>query len=293
MASRSSSPSSSRCGGRTCTWRAASSIARGRPSSRAQSAASTGVAAPSQATVGVTSRARATNSRTASDRRMSLSVAFRGSPTSSGGTGTSTSPGTPSCSRLVVRIRSRGHPASNCSASLAQSSTTCSQLSSTSSTRPSTHAFSTVSTRSRPGSSRPSAVATAAVTTDPAGSGASSTHHSPPRYDRRTSGISSTASRVLPTPAGPVSVTNRCRWSSGRRSSSSRSRPTNSSTPEAGGRPGRALMVTTIRLTCRPGRSPRPRPARASAAPTWRGSPADTPRLSVRTGRAGPRCSRW
>ena len=193
-------------------------MARGSPSSCAHRAATGGRMSSVSSKEGTTSRARSANSRIAGLARMSSSRAPAPvwvSGTGSGPTGYSASPGTRSASRLVASTRScRQEPSRAVSRSAHRSST---------------------------GSSRtPTAATTGYRMSDPGASGPRSTHHVRPRYVPRTRCANSSASRVLPTPAGPTSVTSRWRDSRGRRSASWTSRPTNASRPAAGNPTGAA-----------------------------------------------------
>ncbi len=132
---------------------------------------------------------------------------------------TNASPGTPSGSRLVARMRSRGRADRRSWAMAAAESMTCSQLSSTISTsRPAS--ASTTRSRLLAGSrlpsairiSRPVAVSTA-LATSLGPTGASST-----RIEFRRVDAASSASRVLPAPPVPMMVTRRLARA-GRRSS--------------------------------------------------------------------------
>ena len=79
----------------------------------------------------------------------------------------------------------------------------------------------------RPGSGRtPSACATAAPTRRSSANDARSTHPTPTEGRSSRSAANSSASRVLPQPPGPVSVTRRACPSTARNWASSRSRPT-------------------------------------------------------------------
>ena len=133
---------------------AASSMGSGWPSRRRQISVTAGRVAASSAKPGRTAAARSAKSCTASG-------------SASASTGCSTSPGTPSGSRLVASTRRRGHAVSRVSASAATSATRCSQLSSTRIvSRPSRAASSRVSgsgtsVRPRCSSGSPTAASTA------------------------------------------------------------------------------------------------------------------------------------
>src|SRR5690606_19840149 len=161
-------------------------------------------------------------------------------PSGSGPTATTRSPGTASRSRLVASTVTVGHAASSRSTKPAAASTTCSQLSRTSRQRPraSRPAIAASSGCWGP-SATPSAAATACGT-ESSRAGTRSTN-APPNGNAAAS-TTTTASRVLPTPPGPVSVTSRCSASAASTSSRSAARPTNDvratgrpTTPPGGG----------------------------------------------------------
>ena len=177
--------------------------------------------------------ARAANSLTASCAASSAPEAPSGGR-SSGGTRHTVSPRTRSGSRLFAMIRSQGHRASSSCTSVAQSLTWCSQVSRISSMRRERSASASVCASGTPCSSRtPSLVATACATGP--GQSASSTSHASSRSrgpssasglsPESTSRASRTASRVLPIPPGPLSVSARTSPSSLASSARSRSRP--------------------------------------------------------------------
>ncbi len=155
---------------------AASSIGERQAVEAAADLGDAGAASASSAKPGRTAAARSANSCTAS-------------ASASASTGCSTSPGTPSGSRLVASTRSRGHAVSSHSVSPATAATRCSQLSST-------------RTVSRPSS---------AVSSRVIGSGASA----PPSC---SSGSPTEASRAAGSCAGSVSAASsattaaRARW---------------------------------------------------------------------------------
>ena len=116
------------------------------------------------------------------------------------------SPPTPSGSRLVARRRRLGQAARSTLASTAHASMRCSQLSRTSNVRRSHRNSIRESSTERPGAdSTPRTLATVSATSSALESGARSTRKS----SARTRAVSS-ASRVLPDPPAPVSVTSRC-----------------------------------------------------------------------------------
>jgi hypothetical protein len=138
------------------------------------------------------------------------------------------SPPIPSTSRLVARMCSPGHLCKRASASGAQPSRRCSQLSRTSSNSVWARSREMVSVRGRPGSSLIiMACATACGTRAGSETGASSTHQTPSPNSDASREATASASRVLPLPPGPVRVSSRTfpvRSSSS--SATSRSRPT-------------------------------------------------------------------
>ena len=209
------------------TRAAASSIASAIPSSRRTTAATAAAFPAVTAKPGLTAAARSANSRTAS----ASVIAARSAPapgTPSGGTGTSRSPSIPRASRLVARITSRSHDRASAPASAAAPSIRCSQLSSTSSScLPRKNSTSAWRVLCPARAVTENTAATASST--PAGSrtGASSHSHAPSPNRGATWAAACSASRVLPTPPGPVSVTTRAWPSAAAVCSSSRSRPMN------------------------------------------------------------------
>src|SRR6266542_4226983 len=196
---RSSSRATSSCTLSARTREAASSRGSGMPSSRRQSTATAPASSDPSVNPVAAAVARATKSWTALD-------------CSSGGTTKTTSPVSPSGSRLVARMRSSGAVRSSAAASSATGSTTCSQLSSTSSRRslrsaPASRSIRPIGPFPRgPGgaSSRmPRTVMTASagepVTSSLPGrpSPASSTSHTPSGNLSTSCAAVSTASRVL------------------------------------------------------------------------------------------------
>ena len=160
---------------------AASSMARGSPSRRRQICATAAAFSSPNANEGRTAWVRSTNNRIASLAAATARVT--GLPASgsvSAGTSQARSPPIPSASRLVAMMRSRGQLFSNESASRAQASTRCSQLSSTSSASQSRSASSRASPADRMPSRRtPSASATWCGTSSGFDKGASSTQATP------------------------------------------------------------------------------------------------------------------
>ena len=179
---------------------------------------------------GLAPAARAANRRTASCAVTSVVRAPSGGR-SSGGTRQTVSPRTRSGSRLVAMIRSHGHLASSSCTRVAQSLTWCSQVSSTSSRCRDRRASASVCASGTPCSSRTPIVAATRSAVGPCQS-ASSTSHASSRSSPSpapawsiTSRASRTASRVLPMPPGPLSVSTRTSPSSLASSARSRSRP--------------------------------------------------------------------
>jgi hypothetical protein len=161
------------------------------------------------------------------------------SSTDSGASRYRASPATRSGSRLVARMRISSQVASNSAHSAAAASIMCSQLSSTSSSCCRDSARSSAAAAGIPGRSRTlSAAATAAATRAGSATGASSASHAPSANRPATCLATSAASRVLPTPPGPVTVTSRY----------SPSRPTTS--PTAATRPMR--LVSGAGTPCTP-----------------------------------------
>ena len=108
----------------------------------------------------------------------------------------------------------------------AAASRTCSQLSNTSSRDRPSNAAATLSARLNPGCwVIPSTAATASGTAAGSPTGANSMTHTPSGKSLRSRAATSNASRVLPTPPTPVSVTIRCAFSSASSSANSASRP--------------------------------------------------------------------
>ena len=139
----------------------------------------------------------------------------------------------PSRSRLVTSARVPGQAARIRSANSAASSITCSQLSRTSSHRPvpSRAATASASGWCEP-SVTPSAVATARAT-NPSRTGTRSTNAPPDGNSATASSAITAASRVLPTPPGPSSVTSRASSIAASTAARSAARPTNV-VPDAG-----------------------------------------------------------
>gem|GEM_PF-4122880 len=205
---------------------AASSMASGMPSSFRLIAATAARLSSVRAKSGSTARARSRKSSTAS-YRCSGSAPVAALGTTSGATGYSTSPWMRSGSRLVARIRTPGQVRSRVSAITAATSMTCSQLSSTNSTvrdlRYSTVAI-VADCRDLP--CRPSVAANSSGTSWGSVRPASATTCTLSN-SRRSSVAIRSASRVLPIPPKPVSVTSRDSPISSRMRVRSDRRPTN------------------------------------------------------------------
>ncbi len=188
-------------GGRVETRAAASSIARGSPSRRAQIAAMAGEFSAVRAKPNWAARARATKSWTASGA-------------GSGSTGTACSAESRRTVRLVTSSVSRGQ-AVNRSAKRGAASRTCSRLSRTRRTLRGCRCDTSSSLASRlPWSSRPSPRAIAGSTSWGSRTVSSSTNRTPSPNSGSTAAATSSAMRVLPTPPGPVRVmraTSSCR----------------------------------------------------------------------------------
>ena len=229
---------------------AASSIASGTPSRRRQISA-TAAALPSvRAKPGRTARARATNSATAGDAISSSSGTLAG-PTGtlagsgSGGTGYSRSACSPSTVRLVATITTPGQRASSAPRSRA-APITCSRLSRMSSQASSLSRSARASSGEHvPASSAPTARATPANTSPGWVTAASGTNAVPDPKRSASRSPTATASRVLPTPPGPVNVTNRTPGRASRPASSPMacSRPTSEVVPAGSGRGPRSARV--------------------------------------------------
>ena len=198
-------------------------MASGRPSSlRHSSPTACGGTSPTLK-LGSRSRARATNSWTASDPAMSAAPAAADGQ-SSGGTVQHTSPGAPSTTRLVTTIRTPGAAPSSWPASAATASRRCSAPSSTISRGASARAAATDSASGTPAWSGTRTPAASAVISDSGWRTVSSgTNVTGTAGAARLT--ASTASRVLPAPPGPIRVNSRELSSRPTSSPSSRSRP--------------------------------------------------------------------
>ncbi len=258
-------------GGKSFTRAAASSIASGSPSSRRQISATVPALSAVTAKVGKTARARSVNNRPASDRSTSWLgtwpswrpdiVPLSAGGSESGGTGNSRSPDKRSGARLVTSTVSCGQATSS-SPICRAASRTCSQLSSTSSRgRARSVMISRSTSGCSPASRTPTACAMVGTTRWGSVSGARATNATPSAPSSAHRVATSIARRVLPTPPGPVSVSNR---TSGRRRraaivAASCSRPTSAVSGRGGPEKGTAsrtnsctggdpLRVTTARL---------------------------------------------
>ena len=224
-ANRSSRRASSSSADITRSRAAASSMPSGMPSSRRQIRPASCTARSSQPSGTPWAAARSTSNRTASLAPIaSASSPSAGTP--SDGTRYTCSPPMPSGSRLVASSATFGHPRSSASASLAHVPMRCSQLSSTNSRRRPPTACRTVSATGRSGLRRtPSTSATVTQTRSGSWSGARSANHTPSPAPSASPAATCSASRVLPTPPAPVSVTSRDPATSRRTATSSALRP--------------------------------------------------------------------
>ena len=150
------------------------------------------------------------------------------STTESPGTTYTRSYGSRSRVRLVANTVSSGQPATIRSTQARTPSTTCSQLSRTSTpSRPDSEATRACSTDVVRCSGTPTVSATAAVTAPGSVTRTRSTNHAPSRRSAASSAATLSANRVLPTPPGPVAVTMRCSASAPASAARSATRPTN------------------------------------------------------------------
>ncbi len=233
---RSSSLAATCCTGSERKRAAASSIASGRPSRRRQISMTASTVSSSTSKPADAAAARSAKSCTdGCSRAAAGSWPSSGRP--SGGTIARCSPSMPSGSRLVATTRRRGQCASRRSTSAAASATRCSQLSmtrrvsrgssaSTSRSKPSRAPPGAVGSSSRFASREPRTASSVGTRLSPSERGASSASQTPPGVVSTSSAASSQASRVLPAPPGPTSVTRRWRASSPPMRSRSSSRPT-------------------------------------------------------------------
>ena len=190
------------------TRAAASSIASGRPSSRRHTSATASAFASPSANLGATACARSRNNCAASYSATPLAVDGASGPAVRGSTRTDCSTGKPSGARLVISSARRGHAAAN----RASSAPASSRYSKPSRTSSSSRGRRCINSRSRvlPFDSRmPSARAIVAATSRWSRTGARSTKNTPSGKLVCAAAATVNASRVLPTPLGPVRVT-RC-----------------------------------------------------------------------------------
>ena len=222
---------------KACSRPAASSMASGRPSRARTMPATAALPAGSRGTGRRPWRARSRKSRPPAEASTAATSPSSGG-TSNGPMRTVTSAGRPSGSRLVVTTVSRRHASSREATRSRAACRTCSQLSSRTShgSSPTRSAIMAPAGRS-PTGWRPSAAAEASGTAAAVCTPASATT---PVGRSAVLPTSSTASRVLPTPPTPVSVTSPGRAQHAVRSSRSRSRPTIGVTVAAGAGHGRS-----------------------------------------------------
>ncbi len=268
---RASSDLASRCsrasGSSSRVRAAASSMASGSPSRRRQ-ISTTAAALPSvRVRSGRTARARSRKRATPGDAASSLTGTPAGSDGSgSGGTGYSRSARSRSGVRLVAMIARPGQRDRSSSRSRATSST-CSKLSRISSHRPSPSCSIRASCgESMPPSSAPSARPIAIGTSSASFTPSSGTNRVPESKRSLSRSPTATASRVLPTPLGPVRVRRRPPPppSSSAISSMARSRPTSDVVLAGRGRGerpgggGRAAAKRSLSSVARSSRTSRP-----------------------------------
>ncbi len=216
-------------GGSTATRAAASSMASGKPSRWRQMAATTGPFASVRANPARTARARATNSATAGAPARSAGEVAPAAGSARGGTGSRCSPWSRSGARLAASTCNPGQAARR-SPICAVAGSTCSQLSRTSRSRSGRRYAASATGSERSLLSRtPSACPMADSTNAGSRTGARSTTHTPSGKlpDPAASPAAASASRVLPTPPGPVRVSSGAASSSrnARAASSSAARP--------------------------------------------------------------------
>ena len=226
------------------------------PSSREQIWVIAAALPASSVNPGLTAPARVTNRLPASDAATARTEPSSGSP--SGGTGKTNSPGTSRRSLLVVRMRTRGQCPASMATTRAADARTCSQLSSTISSSRSASARTTPAigfAASRSGT--PSVSAMVEGTSAGSVSEASSTSQAPSPNLSAASVAALRASRVLPHPPGPVSVTTRAVRRPSRTAAICGPRPTSELT-SAGSPPCRSSLP----LACTP-------PGRISSPTTW------------------------
>ena len=221
------------------TRAAASSMASGMPSSDWHTPATAAALPVVSVKPGALAAARSANSRTASPADPSAVL------TAIGGTCQTVSPATRSGSRLVASSRSSAEAVSSRWHSQAHSSSRCSQLSSTRTSDRERRASPSVSMSGRFFSSvTPTTVATRETTRSGLETSDSSAYRAPSGNSAATLASTRSASRVLPMPPGPVSVTIRPSNTSLRTSTSSCSRPTK--LLSSAGSPGAAVVPRFI-----------------------------------------------
>jgi hypothetical protein len=182
---------------------AANSIASGNPSRRRQIWSTIATLASVNWKSGTTACARSTNNVTAGPIPGPLCPS---GTSASGLTGKSRSPASASGARLLAMTRSRGQLVKR-SATRGAVGKTCSKLSITNRRSRSPSASKRLSRSGRrPRSWTPTAAATAAGTSAGSRTGASSTKATPSATVAAISVATARASRVLPTPPGPVRV---------------------------------------------------------------------------------------
>ncbi len=184
------------------SWAQASSTASGMPSRRRQiSATAAALAGSSSERSGATAAARSWKSRTASSPS---------SPADSGGTSTHVSPAEPSGSRLVARTVSPGAAASSSVTSRPQGPTIRSQQSRTSRRLfPESHSPRAATGRRGLWSRSPTPSQTVVASNWSSWRWDRPAHQTPSAYRPRARSAVRRASRLLPTPPLPVSVTSR------------------------------------------------------------------------------------
>ena len=192
--------------GRCLTRAAASSIAKGRPSSLRQISTTSKAVSRSRSRFRLTAFARSQKSAVAGQRTMSSGV---GSVTpdgnSKGGTANSCSPRSRRALRLVTRKVVSGHLRSREYTSGA-AGVRCSKVSRTTSAFLPVRRLVRSSSRSAPVSTTPRLFASSGATKEASFNSPSETKKTPPRKEAPICWVISMASRVFPMPPGPVSV---------------------------------------------------------------------------------------
>ncbi len=180
----------------------ASSMASGMPSRRRQiSAAAASSPGASRPARGSAARSRSAKSRSASDAPS----------TGSGPTATRCSPRVPSGRRLVTSTVSPGEVVRRSASRWEQGVRRCSAESRTSRSRLSpSHSQSASTGMRRLWSASPTASETVGSSSPWSGSGERSAHQAPSSYRSAAARAARSASRVLPTPPGPIRVVIRC-----------------------------------------------------------------------------------